>query len=130
MCGSTMVKWSCISLLQRHTSSHSASRSGLPPQPELCPVVCLLRYLHVRPVQPGALFVIQANLPIQYPTVLKLFHQLAQFLDLPAEWYMPHSLRIEATTELYVKGFSNSIIKQRGQWVSAAFQRNIRPNTL
>ena len=85
------------------------------PSPQLCLVAALLRYLHIRPVQPGALFVMQNNIPVQYPTVLKLFRHLAQFLDLPAEWYMPHFLRIGATTELYVKGFSNNIIKQRGR---------------
>ena len=92
------------------------------PCPQLCLVAALLRYLHIRPVQPGALFVMQNNTPVQYPTILKLFRHLAQFLDLPAERYMPHSLRIGDTTELYVKGFSNGIIKQRGRWASAAFQ--------
>ena len=100
------------------------------PCPQLCPVAALLKYLHVRPVQPGVLFVKQNNIPVQYPTILKLFHHLAQFLDLPAEWYMPHSLRIGATRELYIKGFSNSIIKQRGRWASAAFQQYIRPASL
>ena len=98
--------------------------------PQLCPVAALLWYLHVRPVQPGTLFVTQNNIPIQYPTVLKLFKQLAQFLDLPADRYTPHSLWIGATTELYIKGFSNSIIKQRGRWALAAFQRYIRPASL
>ena len=64
------------------------------PQSGLCPVACSLQYLHLRPVQPGVLFVTQDNIPVQYPTVLKLFHHLAQFLDLPAEQYMPHSLRM------------------------------------
>ena len=100
------------------------------PSPQLCPVAALLRYLHIRPVQPGALFVTQNNIPVQYPTVLKLFRHLAQFLDLPAERYTPHSLRIGATTELYVKEFSDNIIKQRGQWASAAFQRYIRSASL
>ena len=100
------------------------------PHPQLCPVACLLQYLHIRQVQPGVLFVTQNIIPVQYPAVLKLFHHLAQFLDLPAERYLPHSLRIGATTELYVKGFSNSIIKPRGCWASAAFQWYIHPDSL
>ena len=46
-------------------------------QPALCPVSCLLRYLHIRPVQPGALLINQFNIPVQYPAVLKLFRLLA-----------------------------------------------------
>ena len=98
------------------------------PQRFHCPVGYLIDFLKVRPFAPGPLFVKQDNLPIQYPAVLMLFHDLAQFLDLPTQCYKPHSLRIGATTELHVKGFTNQVIQSRGRWSSQAFQRYIRPN--
>ena len=100
------------------------------PQLAQCPVACFLHYLHIRLVQPGALFINQFNIPVQYPAVLKLFRLLAQFLDLLTEWYTPHSLHIGATTKLYVRGFSNTIIKQYSHWSSNAFQCYICPNSL
>ena len=100
----------------------------VPPQRAHCPVAYLIDFLKVRPFTPGPLFVKQDNLPIQYPAVLTLFHSLAQFLDLPTQRYKLHSLRIGATTELHVKGFTNQVIQSRGRWSSQAFQRYIHPN--
>ena len=100
----------------------------VPPQRVHCPVAYLIDFLKVRPFALGPLFVKQNNSPIQYPVVLMLFHDLAQFLDLPTQRYKPHSLRIGATTELHVKGFTNQVIQSRGRWSSQAFQRYIRPN--
>ena len=100
----------------------------VPPQRVHYLVAYLIDFLKVRPFTPGPLFVKQNNLPIQYPTVLTLLHDLAQFLDLPTQRYKPHSLRIGATTELHVKGFTNQVIQSWGRWSSQAFQRYIRPN--
>ena len=96
------------------------------PQPQHCPVQYLRNYLQQRPSGSGALFVKDSGLPVQYPQVLSLFEQLAFFIDLPPECYKPHSLRIGATTELHVLGFSNVIIQERGRWSSQAFRRYIR----
>ena len=90
-----------------------AQQIRVAPQRVHCPVAYLIDFLKVRPFAPGPLFVKQDNLPIQYPAVLTLFHDLAQFLDLPTQRYKPHSLRIGATTELHVKGFTNQVIQSR-----------------
>ena len=97
------------------------------PHPNNCPV-CLLRdYLKVRPVVTGPLYLTSEGIPVQYQTVLKLFQTLSEFLDLPVDHYKPHSLRIGATTELHVQGYSNKVIQERGRWSSKAFQKYIRP---
>ena len=97
----------------------------VPPQRVHCPVAYLIDFLKVRPFALGPLFVKQNNSSIQYPVVLMLFHDLAQFLDLPTQQYKPHSLRIGATTELHVKGFTNQVIQSQGRWSSQAFQRYV-----
>ena len=98
------------------------------PQRDHCPVGYLIDFLKVRPFTPGPLFVKQDNVPIQYNAVLTLFHDLAHFLDLPTQRCKPNSLRIGATTELHIKGFTNQVIQSQGRWSSQAFQRYIRPN--
>ena len=105
-----------------------AQQIRVPPQRVHCLVAYLIGFLKVRPFAPEPLFVKQNNVPIQYPAVLTLFHDLAQFLDLPTQHYKPHSLRIGATTELHVKGFTNQVIQSQGRWSLQAFQRYIRPN--
>ena len=97
------------------------------PQPQYCPIHYLREYLKVKPVTPGALYIKENNTQIQYPAVLALFNDLAQFLDLTVHCYKPHLLRIRATTEMHIQGFNNSIIKQRDRWALTVFQRYIRP---
>ena len=102
-----------------------AQRIRVTPQRGHCPVAYLIDYLRVRTFTLGPLFVKQDNMPIQYNTVLSLFQDLAQFLDLPTQHYKPHSLRIGVTTELHIKGFTNQVIQSWGRWSSQAFQRYI-----
>ena len=102
-------------------------RVRVAPQHQNCPVRYLLNYLAIRPIQLGTLYVNPNNIPVQNPVVLNLFNKLSEFLDLPPRRYKPHSLRIGVTKELHVKGFSNQIIKDRGRWLSNAFQRYIHP---
>ena len=89
------------------------------PHPNNCPV-CLLRdYLKVRPVVTGPLYLTSEGIPVQYQTVLKLLQTLSEFLDLPVDRYKPHSLRIGATTELHVQGYSNKVIQERGIFIKS-----------
>ena len=99
-------------------------RVAPPPQRGHCPVAYLIDYLRVRPFAPGPLFVKQDNMPVQHNTVLSLFQDLAQFLDLPTQCYKPHSLRIGVTTEQ----ITNQVIQSWFRWSSQAFQRYICPN--
>ena len=118
-----------ISLLFPSTKAHNKpfpQKVEVHPCQQHCPVQYLKDYLQLRPPGPGALFVKDNGIPIQYPQVLALFEQLAFFLDLPPQCYKPHSIRIGATTELHVLGFSNVIIQERGRWSSQAFRRYIR----
>ena len=97
------------------------------PHPGNCPVHFLRDYLKVRPVVKGPLYLASDGIPVQYQKVLKLSQTLTEFLDLPVDRYKPHSLRIGATTELHVWGYSNKVIQERGRWSSKAFQKYIRP---
>ena len=98
------------------------------PHPVNCPVKQLTEYLKLRPIVTGPLYLASDGIPVQYQTVLKLFQSLALFLDLPVHHYKPHSLRIGATTELHVRGYSDKVIKERGRWTSRAFTKYIRPS--
>ena len=97
-------------LTSKAHNENFVQRIRVAPQRDHCPVSYLIDFLKVRPFTQGPLFVKQDNMPIQYNTVLTLFHHLAQFLDLPTQHYKPQSLRIGATTELLIKGFTNQVI--------------------
>ena len=116
-----------------HLYLHSSKTNNSPfpqrvvvaPQQGICPVADLHIYLQVRPCISGALFRKENGLPVHYHKLLSLRDKLAKFLDLPTDRFKPHLLRIGATTDLHLKGYSPKVIKKRGRWSSAAFQRYI-----
>ena len=113
------------------TCIHQKPTTALPPkrgcgsQPRICSVANLHIYLQVQPCIQGALFHKENGLPVHYHELLNLMDKLANFLDLPTDRFKPHSLRIGATTDLHLKGYTPEVIKKRGRWSLAAFQRYI-----
>ena len=94
-------------------------------QPSRCPIQDLCNYLQVWPWVLGALFRKESGLPVHYHELHNIISRLANFLNLPQDHYKPHSLRIGATTDLHLRGYTNEAIKKKGRWSSAAFYRYI-----
>ena len=69
-----------------------------------CPVKLMWDYAKIRPQVPGQFFLQSDNSPLQYSDLASIICVLAQFLELPHQYFKPHGLRIMATMQLHLSG--------------------------
>ena len=93
-------------------------------------MTALQRYLVLRGKSQGFLFCFpNGQVPDRY-----WFDQMVKYLiegvGLDKKAYSTHSLRVGATTDMALNGYSITQIKIRGRWESYAFLKYIRPNSI
>ena len=115
----------CGNLISARLHCDITPVDGCSPQSGIYPVADLHIYLQVWPCIPGALFQKENGLLVHYHELLSLMDKVAKFLDLSTDRFKPYSLCIGATTDLHLKSDTPEVIKKRGRWSSAAFQRYI-----
>jgi len=116
-------------IISFHSFKHS-NRQSLPhiiKQTSLrhCPVVAAKKYITLRPPGAGPFFIFR-NKPISAKTFSSKLKQLITLLNLPSQYYSPHSFRIGAATHWFSKNLSEQRIRQMGRWSSNAFSSYIR----
>lgn len=93
---------------------------------DVCPVLALSGYLHVRGARPGPLFTHFSGKPLtryQFQAVLK---KAAAVLSWDTRNYSSHSFRIGAATTAALNGLPLDEIMAKGRWKSAAVNRYVR----
>ena len=95
-----------------------------------CPVVLLSKYLTLRGLRPGAIFLSEDGLHVSRSVfsnqLLRAFH--LKVLD-PSR-YEGHSFRIGAASYAADRGFSDTQIRMQGRWKANAFLSYIRMASL
>ena len=93
---------------------------------QVCPINALERFLDVRPVSSGPLFIhMDKSPPTRFRFQSVLTSTLAQ-AGYPAERFKTHSFRIGTATTAAMCGFNSDSIKVLGRWRSNAFRVYIR----
>ena len=90
-----------------------------------CPIELIWDYAKIRPQVAGPFFLWSDNSPLQYSDLTSVIHLLAQFLELPHQYFKPHGLRIGGATQLHLSGAWLRDIQQMGHWSSGAFRKYI-----
>ena len=94
-----------------------------------CPVVLLSKYLTLRGIRPGAIFVSEGGLPVSRSVFSSQLLRACHLCGLDPSRYKGHSFRIGAASYAADRGFSDAQIRMLGRWKSNAFLRYIRvPN--
>ena len=88
----------------------------------LCPIKLIWDNAKIRPHIAGPFFLRVDNSPLQYSHLTTIIHKLAQFLELPHQYFKPHGLRIGGATWLHLSRAPPWDIQQIGRWSSRAFQ--------
>ena len=86
-----------------------------------CSVKLIWDYMKIRPQIAGPFFLQSDNPPLQYSDLASIICLLAQFLELPHQYFKPHRLRIGGATQLHLSGAHPRDIQQMGHWSSGAF---------
>ena len=92
----------------------------------VCPVSALLRYLAVRPLGDGHLFVWEDGRPLTRSAFVTALKQGLRSAGLDMNHFSGHSLRIGAATSAAAAGVPDHLIKILGRWQSEAYQLYIR----
>ena len=95
-----------------------------------CPVVLLSKYLTLRGVRPGAIFVSEGGLPVSRSVFSSQLLRACHLCGLDPSRYKGHSFRIGAASYAADRGFSDAQIRMLGRWKSNAFLRYIRVPSL
>ena len=90
-----------------------------------CPIKLIWDYAKIRPHIAGQFLLRADNLPLQYRDLATIICKLAQFLELPHQYFKPHGLQIRGATQLHLSGAQPWDIQQMGRWSSRAFQKYI-----
>ena len=93
-----------------------------------CGVRLLRRYLAVRPVAPGPLFIHHDGSCLSKYQFRVVFRAVLHQAGLPAGHFGSHSFRIGAATTASLLGFSEEGIKKVGRWRSKAYRSYLRPD--
>jgi len=96
------------------------------PSKQKCPVKALSDYMAMRPSQPGYLFIFMDAQPISSQYFTKVFNRCLDYLSLDKKYFKPHSFRIGAATNAFLRGVSMEKIQQMGRWQSQAFRKYVR----
>ena len=99
---------------------------GKVPGSNLCPVLALQRYLAVRGVRPGPLFVWPDGKPLAKSKFVNLLREALQKAGLDPTKYVGHSFRIGTASTAAMRGLEGSTIKTLGRWNSEAYTRYIK----
>lgn len=91
-----------------------------------CPVKDLKRYLALRPVGEGPLFIHEDGHPLVRHQFTKVMRKAIVACGLEASEFAPHSFRIGAATTAAHWGLSVKRIKDLGRWRSDAFKTYVR----
>jgi hypothetical protein len=92
----------------------------------LCPVSNMIRYLSVRPMGAGSLFVRADRSSVTRTYFTFYMRHLLQACSLDSTLYKGHSFRIGAASWAAQAGYSDQHIRHLGRWNSNAFQKYIR----
>ena len=92
----------------------------------VCPVSALLRYLAVRPLGEGHLFVWEDGRPLTRSAFVTRLRRGLQAAGLEMSRFSGHSLRIGAATSAAAAGVPDHLIKMLGRWQSEAYQLYVR----
>ena len=92
----------------------------------VCPVTALLRYLAVRPIGEGHLFLWEDGRPFTRSAFVTCLRKGLQTAGLEMSWFSGHSLRIGAATSAAAAGVPDHLIKMLGRWQSEAYVRTPR----
>ena len=113
----------------------NSSQANKSPNPEVItllaqenspyPVKLIWDYAKIRLHIVGLFFLRVDNSPLQYSDLATVIHKLAQFLELPHQYFKPHRLRIGRATQLHLSGARPWDIQQMGRRSSRAFQKYI-----
>ena len=79
-----------------------------------CPVKLIWEYAKIRPRVPGQFFLWLDNSPLHYSDLASIICVLAQFLELPHQYFKLHSLRIGSATQLHLSGCTHEISSRWG----------------
>ena len=94
------------------------------------PVVLLSKYLTLRGVRRGAIFVSEGGLPVLRSVFSSQLLRACHLCGLDPSRYKGHSFRIGAASYAADRGFSDAQIRMLGRWKSNAFLRYIRVPSL
>ena len=110
----------------KHSHGRSASVLIKPRQVDWCPVSSLKKYIQLRGLHSGFLFIQSNSQPVHRNKFSSILSQSVSFLGLDSSRYLSHSFRIGACTYAIQCGLSDSQIRVLGRWNSDAFRRYIR----
>ena len=99
-------------------------------QTHACPVDLLSKYLALRGLRPGAIFLSKDGLPVLRATFSKQLSMACHLCGLDPSRYKGHSFRIGAASHAADGGLTDAQIRLLGRWKSSAFQRYIRVSSL
>ena len=91
-----------------------------------CPVVLLSKYLNLRGVRPGAIFVSEGGLSVSRSVFSSQLLRACHLCGLDPSRYKGHSFRIGVASYAADRGLSDAQIRMLGCWKSNAFLRYIR----
>lgn len=97
-----------------------------PAKNSICPVLWLKKYLSIRPIVSGQLFMHLNGSPLTRFQFCSILNKCLEIAGLPKSRYKSHSFRIGAASDSFSYGHSESEIKKQGRWSSNAFQNYIR----
>lgn len=92
---------------------------------DICPVSALLRYLSIRGLAPGPLFIWSDGSPLSPIQVNFYLRDLLSRASIKGK-YSSHSFRIGAATAAAAAGVPDHIIQTLGRWSSSAFRTYVR----
>ena len=91
-----------------------------------CPVLLLSKYLTLRGIRPGAIFVSEGGLPVSRSVFSSQLLRACHLCGLDPSRYKGHSFRIGAASYAADRGLSDAQIRMLGRWKSNAFLQYIR----
>lgn len=93
---------------------------------EICPVGALVRYIGVRPSNPGPLFMLSTGVPLTRTYLVSNLQAALRQAGLDDSAYNGHSFRIGAATTAAQRGLEDSLIQTLGRWRSDAYRLYIK----
>ena len=115
----------------KHNKSHRPVTLVLQKHSGLsCPVKLMKKYLKLRKIKNGTLFVFPDGYPITLFFFLSNFKKTIELAGLSAKFDKGHSFRIGGATLAAASGCSDSQIQAMGHWKSGAFKKYIRIPTV
>lgn len=96
----------------------------------VCPVRLLVKYLLVRPVSEGNLFLHVDSRPLSRSQFSAVLNKTIKKLGLHSSQFKSHSFRIGRATQLAIQGVPDKAIQQMGRWRSDCYKSYIRKSAV